>query len=58
MNWDDLPPSKLEQSEKLEQLRLIDAGIKISTFPVKGDFLSVDTYEQLKFARNIVKQDK
>ena len=46
-----LPVSKLENAEKLEQLRFIDAGIVISTFEVTGDFFSVDTQEDLNYAR-------
>ena len=46
-----LPLSKLEDAEKLEQLRFIDAGIKINTFKVEGDFLSIDTSEQLEEVR-------
>ena len=38
-NWERLQTSKLESSEKLEQLRFIDAGIKIKAFKVNGDFL-------------------
>ena len=53
--WKSLPESKLENVEKLEQLRLIEAGIKIQTFKVKEESLSVDTIEQLNFARNIAK---
>ena len=49
--WNSLPESELEKLEKLEQLRLIDAGIKFSAFEVEGDFLSVDTKEQLELAR-------
>jgi len=49
--WAGLPASPLEQIEKLEQLRLIEAGIPVGTFPVDGDFLSVDTAEQLEQAR-------
>jgi 3-deoxy-manno-octulosonate cytidylyltransferase (CMP-KDO synthetase) len=49
--WMSLPHSPLEQIEKLEQLRLLEAGIGIGTFPVSGDFLSVDTPEQLEQAR-------
>ena len=52
-NWDSLPESKLEKLEKLEQLRLIDSGIKISAFEVEGDFLSIDTKNQLDLARKI-----
>jgi len=53
--WEKLPKSRLEQMEKLEQLRLIDAGIKVTTFKVEGDFLSIDTQNQLDAARNLLK---
>ena len=49
--WKALPSSPLEQIEKLEQLRLIEAGIQIGTFPVGDESLSVDTAEQLEQAR-------
>lgn len=49
--WNGLPHSPLERLEKLEQLRLIEAGIGIGTFPVEGESLSVDTPEQLEEAR-------
>jgi 3-deoxy-manno-octulosonate cytidylyltransferase (CMP-KDO synthetase) len=51
--WPHLPPSPLEESEKLEQLRLLEAGIDIGTFPVAEESLSVDTAEQLQEARAI-----
>ena len=51
--WNALPHSPLEHTEKLEQLRLIEAGIAISTFLVEGESLSVDTAEQLEQARAI-----
>ncbi|MEB3244197.1 MAG: 3-deoxy-manno-octulosonate cytidylyltransferase [Cyanobacteriota bacterium] len=54
--WPSLPPSPLEQLEKLEQLRLLEAGIGIGTFEVAGDFLSVDTPEQLERARELAAQ--
>ena len=47
------PHSPLEHTEKLEQLRLIEAGIGIGTFPAAGESLSVDTAEQLEQARAI-----
>lgn len=50
-NWFNYPFSKLENSEKLEQLKLIDSEVKISTFEVKGNFLSIDTKEDLLKAR-------
>ncbi|WP_087069348.1 3-deoxy-manno-octulosonate cytidylyltransferase [Cyanobium sp. NIES-981] len=52
--WHSLPHSSLEDLEKLEQLRLIDAGVPITTFVVEGDSLSVDTPEQLEQARRLV----
>ena len=51
--WNDLPHSPLETTEKLEQLRLIEAGICIGTYRVEGESLSVDTAEQLEQARAI-----
>ena len=51
--WNVLPHSPLEHTEKLEQLRLIEAGIAIGTFSVQGESLSVDTAEQLEQARAI-----
>ncbi|MBM5784890.1 MAG: 3-deoxy-manno-octulosonate cytidylyltransferase [Cyanobacteria bacterium K_DeepCast_35m_m1_288] len=53
MRWNQLPHSPLEHTEKLEQLRLIEAGIQIGTFPVQGESLSVDTAEQLEEARSV-----
>jgi 3-deoxy-manno-octulosonate cytidylyltransferase (CMP-KDO synthetase) len=53
LRWNQLPHSPLEHTEKLEQLRLIEAGIQIGTFPVEGESLSVDTAEQLEQARAI-----
>ena len=52
--WDQLPTSPLEDLERLEQLRLIEAGHTIATFPVAGTSLSVDTAEQLEQARSMV----
>ena len=52
--WDQLPASPLEDLERLEQLRLIEAGLTIATFRVEGTSLSVDTAEQLEQARAMV----
>lgn len=49
--WNQLPYSTLENLERLEQLRLIEAGYPITTFEVAGCSLSVDTPEQLEQAR-------
>ena len=53
MRWETFPESNLEKLEKLEQLRLIDAGIKFNGFEVEGNFISIDTKEQLDLARKI-----
>lgn len=50
-SWDQMPVSSLEDIERLEQLRLIEAGYTIATFEVNGTSLSVDTLEQLQQAR-------
>ena len=55
--WNQLPASPLEDLERLEQLRLIEAGHTIATFPVQGTSLSVDTAEQLEQARAMVADD-
>ena len=52
--WNRLPASPLEDLERLEQLRLIEAGLTIATFEVLGTSLSVDTAEQLEQARAMV----
>ena len=52
--WNQLPASPLEDLERLEQLRLIEAGLTIATFQVQGTSLSVDTAEQLEQARAMV----
>ena len=57
-NWYKYPFSKIEELERLEQLKLIDAGVKINTFEVEGDFLSVDTQEQLVLARELAIKNK
>ena len=52
--WNQLPASPLEDLERLEQLRLIEAGLTIATFEVQGTSLSVDTADQLEQARAMV----
>lgn len=47
-----LPPSPLEQSEKLEQLRAMENGMNIVTALVEHYPISVDTPEDLEAARN------
>ena len=46
-----LPPSPLEQREKLEQLRALEAGMRIDVAIVDTVPLGVDTPEDLETAR-------
>jgi 3-deoxy-manno-octulosonate cytidylyltransferase (CMP-KDO synthetase) len=49
-----LPPSPLERREKLEQLRALEAGMRIDAAIVNAVPLGVDTPEHLERARKIV----
>jgi 3-deoxy-manno-octulosonate cytidylyltransferase (CMP-KDO synthetase) len=49
-----LPPSPLEQRERLEQLRALEAGMRIDVVIVAGVPLGVDTPEDLARARALV----
>jgi 3-deoxy-manno-octulosonate cytidylyltransferase (CMP-KDO synthetase) len=46
--FSQLPPSQLEQLEKLEQLRFLDNGIAIAVVETKHDTIGVDTEEDVK----------
>ncbi|MEO6806735.1 MAG: 3-deoxy-manno-octulosonate cytidylyltransferase, partial [Edaphobacter sp.] len=43
-----LPPSALEQTERLEQLRFLENGIDIHVEPTDYDTIGVDTEEDLQ----------
>ena len=49
-----LPPSTLEQREKLEQLRAMEAGMRIDAAIVDSVPLGVDTPEDLETARSVL----
>jgi 3-deoxy-manno-octulosonate cytidylyltransferase (CMP-KDO synthetase) len=49
-----LPPSPLEQREKLEQLRALEAGMRIDVSIVDSVPLGVDTPEDLERAREML----
>lgn len=53
-----LPPSELEQIEKLEQLRFLENGIPIIVKETKYDTIGVDTQEDLDEVRKIFKTQK
>jgi 3-deoxy-manno-octulosonate cytidylyltransferase (CMP-KDO synthetase) len=47
LGFQKLPSSELEQTEKLEQLRVLEAGFKIMTVITAHDTISVDTPQDL-----------
>lgn len=47
MEWHNLQVSQLEKLEKLEQLRIIECGYNICSFPTNEECFSIDTKEQL-----------
>jgi len=49
-----LPPSPLERRERLEQLRALEAGMRIDVAIVDGVPLGVDTPEDLARARDLI----
>ena len=49
-----LPPSPLEQRERLEQLRALEAGMRIDVTIVDSVPLGVDTPEDLETARALL----
>jgi 3-deoxy-manno-octulosonate cytidylyltransferase (CMP-KDO synthetase) len=49
-----LPPSPLERRERLEQLRALEAGMSIAVARVDAVPLSVDTPEDLEYARKVI----
>jgi 3-deoxy-manno-octulosonate cytidylyltransferase (CMP-KDO synthetase) len=53
-----LPPSPLELREKLEQLRALEAGMRIDVALVGGVPLGVDTEEDLERARELLSRTR
>lgn len=56
MKFTSLPPTDLENAEKLEQLRMIEHGMKIKVVVTDFDSISVDTPDDLEKARNYYKK--
>ncbi|HZW38988.1 MAG TPA: 3-deoxy-manno-octulosonate cytidylyltransferase [Ignavibacteriaceae bacterium] len=51
LKFADMKPTYLEQTEKLEQLRLLENGIKIKIVITEYENLAIDTPEDLELAR-------
>ncbi|MCQ9206758.1 MAG: 3-deoxy-manno-octulosonate cytidylyltransferase [Omnitrophica bacterium] len=56
--YTNLPKSKLETAEKLEQLRALESGYKIKTLESEYDTIGVDTPEDLKKVEEILRMNK
>lgn len=52
----NLPPSRLEQLERLEQLRFLENGIPIAVMETSQDTIGVDTEEDLKRVEEYFRQ--
>jgi 3-deoxy-manno-octulosonate cytidylyltransferase (CMP-KDO synthetase) len=52
----EMPPGNLEKLEKLEQLRVVEAGWKIWLEPASRTSLGIDTPQDLEAARAIIKK--
>jgi len=58
LHFTRLPPGLLETSEQLEQLRLLEAGIRIRVWETKHGSLRVDTPEDLERAEQILSREQ
>ena len=56
VGFSDLPESNLEKSEKLEQLRVLEAGYKIRIVETDYDSISVDTTEDFERVKELMKE--
>jgi 3-deoxy-manno-octulosonate cytidylyltransferase (CMP-KDO synthetase) len=54
LRFTELAPSRLEQLEKLEQLRLLENGIRLALVPVARDSVGIDTPEDLVRAEELL----
>jgi 3-deoxy-manno-octulosonate cytidylyltransferase (CMP-KDO synthetase) len=55
LNYNKLEESNLERMESLEQLKFLENGEKIKVIITKSDSLSIDTIEDYKKAKSIIK---
>ncbi len=57
LRWATIPPSSLERSERLEQLRVLEAGEEIQTYEVPEVAPGVDTPADLERVRKLIEDD-
>lgn len=57
LKFGELPPSRLEQIEGLEQLRLLENGIRIKVLITKNYYHGVDTEEDVKIVEEKLKKE-
>jgi 3-deoxy-manno-octulosonate cytidylyltransferase (CMP-KDO synthetase) len=50
----NLPPSQLEKAERLEQLRVLEAGFRIKVIQTDVETIGIDTPEDLENARKLL----
>lgn len=55
--FSQLPPTPLEQMEKLEQLRALEHGYRIKVIETQHDLIEVDTPEDLEKVRELLLKD-
>jgi 3-deoxy-manno-octulosonate cytidylyltransferase (CMP-KDO synthetase) len=58
LNWKNFPVSQLEVAERLEQLRVLEAGGKIKVFVTEFESVGVDTPQDVKRVAARLKQGK
>lgn len=56
--YKNLPPSNLENIERLEQLRVLEEGYKIKVVETKYDTIGVDTPDDLEKVKEYLKKEK
>lgn len=56
--YKNLPTSKLEEIERLEQLRVLEEGFRIKVIETKYDTIGVDTPEDLEKVKDILRREK
>ncbi|MFH1338278.1 MAG: 3-deoxy-manno-octulosonate cytidylyltransferase [Candidatus Omnitrophota bacterium] len=56
--YKNIPSSRLEQAEKLEQLRVLEEGFRIKVIETKFETIGVDTPQDLEKIKALIKRDE